>query len=83
MDKDFHQWAIVALRFLITGNNNDTPTILFDDKDRQWIVAIKKNDILVLRIAAIDWNTIKEELDDNSGVHSKTIRTIVILFIST
>ena len=83
MDKDFHEWAIVALRFLITGNNNDTPTILFDDKDRQWIVAIKKNDILVLRIAAIDWNTIKEELDDNSGVHSKTIRTIVILFIST
>ena len=88
IDEDFHQWAIVALRFLLTGKsidekNNDTPTILFDDKDQQWIVAIKKNDILVLRIAAMDWSTIKEELDDNSGVHSKTIRTIVLLFIST
>ena len=87
IDKDFHQWAIVALRFLLTGKsidakNNDTPTILFDDTDQQWIVAIKKKYILVLRIAAIDWLTIKEELDDNSGVHSKTIRTIVILFIS-
>ena len=67
----------------IDENNNDTPTIRFDDRDQQWIVAIKKNDILVLRIAAMDWSTIKEELDDNSGVHSKTIRTIVLLFIST
>ena len=40
MDKEFHQWAIVALRFLMTGksidgNKNDTPTIRFDDRDQQ------------------------------------------------
>lgn len=75
LPNDFLMWAIEAMQYLVLGVTSDIQ-IKIDNHDRQWIVVIKSSVILVMRVATVDWDTIKEEL---KGWHFKTIGMIIIL----
>ena len=82
LSKTFEEWAPEALKYLISERSANNIRIEHDAKDNQWIVAIKPQTMLVMRIPQVDWATIEEELKDRKiGSHSKTIRIIISIIL--
>ena len=78
-DDDFLMWALEAMKYLIRSDeipdHRGVLQICTDTDDSQWVVAVKTNVILVMKVPTIDWATIEEEI---KGSHFKTIRKIII-----
>ena len=79
-DDDFLMWALEAMKYLIRSDEisdqcGGVLQIQIDTADSQWVVAVKTNVILVMKVPTIDWATIEEEI---KGSHFKTIRKINI-----